>query len=346
MRLLFQRMSELMKSFPSPLFLCVLVLASVAFAQDKPATGRGEPSAINPVPVSRKRIPPLVTAAAKIERDVVYGEVGDVELKLDIYHPKTPADGAQPVAVCVHGGGWTKGDKGLGAGMLALPELLKRGYLVATINYRLAPEFKFPAQIEDVKCAIRYLRAHARELNLDPQRIGVWGGSAGGHLVALLGTTDEGAGFDTSGGWTNQSSRVQAVVDLFGPTDLAPRAGLGNTRVGQAVFGAQSADDPILKRASPVTYVSNDDPPFLFLHGDHDLLVPLRQSQILHERLTAAGVPSTLVVVTNAAHGFAPAGGDPNPSRAELAKMIADFFDRTLGGKAASDREAAPPSGL
>jgi acetyl esterase/lipase len=339
-------MNTLMKSFQRPLLVCFLVLASGALAQDIPATGRGEPSGINTVPVARKWIPPLVNAAEKIERDVVYGQAGGVDLKLDIYHPKRPVGGAQPVAVYVHGGGWTKGDKSLGAGMLALPELLKRGYLVVAINYRLAPEFKFPAQIEDVKCAIRYLRAHAGELNLDPQRIGVWGGSAGGHLVALLGTTDESARFDTSGGWTNQSSRVQAVVDMFGPTDLTLAASRGLSNVGQNVFGAKSAADPILKRASPVAYVSKDDPSFLFLHGDHDLLVPLRQSQILHERLTAAGVPSTLVVVTNAAHGFAPAGGDPRPTRVELAKMIADFFDRTLGGRPASDRKDTPPSHL
>lgn len=321
-----------MKRIQVPSLLLLLVLVPAAWSQDKAAT--------NAAPPARKRAVLPVTDAAKIERDVVYGQAGGVELKLDLYDPKKPAVGPRLVAVYVHGGGWQKGDKGGGAGMLALAELLQRGYLVASINYRLAPEFKFPAQIEDAKCAIRYLRAHAKELNLATDRIGVWGGSAGGHLVALLGTADASAGFDTTGGWTNQSSRVQAVVDLFGPADLAPRAGLGNTRVGQNVFGAQSADDPVLKKASPVTYATKDDPPFLILHGDKDRLVPLAQSERLVAALQKVGVPVSLVLVTNAAHGFAPAGGQPNPSRPELARMIADFFDQHLG------RSASPKSAV
>jgi acetyl esterase/lipase len=269
--------------------------------------------------------------AEKIERDVTYGQAAGVDLKLDIYHPKGATEELRPAVVYVHGGGWRAGDKGGGAGALAIPELIQRGYLVVSINYRLAPEFKFPAQIEDTSCAIRYLRAHATELKLDPNRIGVWGGSAGGHLGALLGTMDAKAGFDTSGGWTNQSSRVQAVVDMFGPADLTARvAGPQKETLTSQVFGAKSDDDDILRRASPVTYVSKDDPPFLILHGDQDKLVPMAQSEKLQAALEKAGVPVKLVVVKNAAHGFAPSGGTPDPNRAELAKMIGDFFDKHL----------------
>jgi acetyl esterase/lipase len=276
-------------------------------------------------------MPGVDAAADRIERDVVYGKVGDVELKLDIYHPRKAGDAPLPLAVYVHGGAWQHGDKAGGAGLREIPELLKRGYLVSSINYRLAPEFKFPAQIEDAKCAIRFLRANAKKYNFDPNRIGVWGGSAGGHLVALLGTADESAGFDTSGGCPNVSSRVQAVVDMFGPADLMlGRVGGRVSPIAENVFAAKSGDDPVLKRGSPVTYVSKDDPPFLILHGDQDQVVPLPQGVRMHEVLKAGGVPSTLVVVTNAGHGFVPANGQTNPSREAITRIIADFFDKNL----------------
>jgi acetyl esterase/lipase len=214
--------------------------------------------------------------------------------------------------------------------MMAAQDLLRRGYLFASINYRLAPEYKFPAQIEDVKCAVRFLRAHASEYKLNPNRIGAIGTSAGGHLVALLGVSAGATDLEGKGGWSDQSSRVQAVADLFGPTDLTMGAGGRAEQLGEAVFGAKSADDPVLKRASPVTYVSKDNPPFLMMHGDKDPVVPLRHSESLLMKMKAAGVTSTLVVVTNAGHGFAPVGGEPNPSRTEIGRMIADFFDRSL----------------
>jgi len=291
---------------------------------------------IEDAPIGLAVTPPTPVATApplrrwgSVQRDVTYCTVDGVALKMDVYFPPKAQSAPLPVTVYVHGGAWVGGDKESGAGMLALDELRGRGYLVVAINYRLAPQYKFPAQIEDVKCAIRHLRANAATYGLDPQRIGVWGGSAGGHLVALLGTTDTSAGLEGQGGYAAQSSRVQAVVDLFGPADLPAFADdMGNG--AQVVFGATSKDDPVLVRASPVTYVSPDDPPFLILHGDKDEVVPLSQSQILYARLQAAGVPATLVVVQNAGHGFQPAGGAISPTRAELARMIADFFDQKL----------------
>lgn len=319
-----------LRNYLRTLGLLVLASAASAVAQEKTPGAGNEATRPRPA-VGARRVPQLADSqVSKIERDVTYGKVGDVELKLDIYHPKNGSAKSRPVAVYVHGGGWTQGSKASGAGMVALPELLQRGYLVASIDYRLAPEFKFPAQIEDAKCAVRFLRAHAKEYDLDPTRIGVFGGSAGGHLVALLGTADASAGFDTSGGWTNQSSRAQAVVDLFGPADLTLGVGGANPRLGENVFGAKSRDDEVLKRASPVTYATLDDPPFLILHGDQDRVVPLAQSERLLAVLKKSGVPATLVVVTNAGHSFAPAGGTPNPDRKEIGKIIADFFDKTL----------------
>lgn len=264
-----------------------------------------------------------------IERDVTYGTADGVALKMDVYYPSS-ATGPVPAVLHVHGGGWTKGDKALTAGALFVPELIKRGYLVASINYRLAPQYKFPAHIQDVKCAVRYLRAHAADYGIAPERIGAFGGSAGGHLVALLGVTDESAGFDNSGGWYDQSSRVQAVANQFGPSDLTIIfEGAKPTLLAQ-VFGNTDRHSDIVVRASPVTHVSPDDPPFLIMHGDKDKLVPLSQSQILYDRLKAAGVPATLVIVKNAGHGFLPADGLPNPTPIQLSNMLADFFDRYL----------------
>ena len=268
--------------------------------------------------------------AAKTERNVVYGQAGGKELLLDIFLPPS-AEGLRPVAVSLHGGGWSYGAKWNGQGLLATSELLKRGYVFVSINYRLAPRHKFPAQIEDAKCAIRFLRAHAAQYQLDSDRIAALGSSAGGHLAALLGTTDTSAGFEGGGGWTNESSRVQAVVDMFGPADLLYGVQHKETWaiLANEVFGSKTSEE-ILRRASPVTYVSKDDPPFLLLHGDHDSLVPLVQSELMEAALRKAGVPVELIVVKNAGHCFIPAGRPPSPTDAEIGKLIADFLDRTM----------------
>ena len=264
-----------------------------------------------------------------VVKDLTYGDADGVALKLDVYYPKM-ASGALPAVVYVHGGGWTQGDKAIGAGATEIPEMVSRGYLAVSINYRLAPQHKFPAQIEDAKCAIRFLRANASLFGINPDRIGVWGGSAGGHLVALLGTTDAGAGLEGSGGYPGQSSRVRAVVDMFGPADMPVFFRGSGGSVMEQVFGTSDPNSPAAKSASPVTYISPDDPPFLILHGDKDNVVPLVQSQILRKQLEVAGVPATLVVVKNGRHGFTPTGGAISPSRAEITAMVADFFDKYL----------------
>ncbi|HMU92617.1 MAG TPA: alpha/beta hydrolase [Anaerolineales bacterium] len=259
-----------------------------------------------------------------VERDVTYCIMNGIELKMDVYYPSSN-DGPWAAAMYIHGGGWSNGDKADGAGAKEIGPLRAAGFLVVAVNYRLAPQNLFPAMIEDVKCAVRSLRAHADEYNLDPDRIGVWGGSAGGHLAAMLGTTDKNAGFDV-GEYLDQSSRVQAVVDMFGPADLTVPFEGGYESARRVFDGFDAA------RASPVTYVSADDPPFLILHGTEDELVPLEQSQILLARLQAAGVPAELVIVANAAHGFTPAPGGISPSRREISQRVVDFFVKYLGG--------------
>lgn len=306
----------------------IVVLAKASQSASRVATigGTGYPtrSDIANIPAGAAFDPAKL---GTIERDVTYCNADGVALKMDIYYPQT-ASGPFPVAVYVHGGGWTGGDKASGEG-IDITELVARGYLVAAVNYRLAPRYKFPAQIEDVKCAVRFLRAHGAQYGINPEKIGAWGGSAGGHLVSLLGLADESAGWDV-GPYTEQSSRVQAVVDMFGPSDLTVLFNGADPQLLQQVFGSTDRSSEAIQRASPVSWVTSDDPPFLILHGEKDGLVPLSQSQELYDRLTAAGVPATLLIVKNAGHGFTPVGGPISPSRAELTQMIAHFFDRHL----------------
>ena len=262
--------------------------------------------------------------------DITYCTADDgTELKMDAYWPMQPASPA-PVIMFVHGGGWVAGTKTGTPGMSYFLELARRGYFIASIDYRLAPASIFPANIEDVKCAVRSLRANAAQYNLDPNRIGAWGASAGGHLVSLLGTSDQSAGWDV-GQYLDQSSRVQAVVDMYGIHDLTTEYVVGNLRgLDRMVFGAKNPSDPILKIASSTTYASPDDPPFLILHGDFDETVPYTQSIILQDVLTAAGVKSDLVIVHNAGHGFWARGGPIEPTNAEIARTILGFFDQYL----------------
>ncbi len=259
--------------------------------------------------------------ARRIDRNVVYCTASDVDLKLDLYFPKSDS-GQVPVVVYVHGGGWNHGDKHDASGLIDFAPLLDAGFLVASVNYRLAPQYQFPAMIYDVKCAIRFLRAQAAAYRLNPDHIGAWGDSAGGHLVSLLATADSTAGFDT-GPYLDQSSRIQAAVDMFGPADLTngfvgPRESLAET-----VFGTYD-----LRKASPVSYVSADDPPFLILQGDRDDTNPLTQSRELYDRLADAGVPAQLIIVHGGDHGLTVP--DEQPSRAEITHLMVEFFEKHL----------------
>lgn len=251
--------------------------------------------------------------------------------KMDIYEPaslKSPA----PAVMWVHGGGLVKGNRE-GGGFLKplVAPLLAKGFVVASIDYRLAPANKWPAPIEDTTCAVRFLRAHAATYHIDPARIGAWGGSAGGLLVNLLGTIDPPSGFD-NGAYSDQSSRVQAVVDLFGPADLT-RPLLGSEakrqeRIAALLPPGTPPSSPAAARlptdGSPVHWVSSDDPPFLILQGDQDTTVPPEQSEEFYQRLHAAGVSAQLVMVKGGRHGLQ----QPNeqPSKEQIVSMIVNFF--------------------
>lgn len=257
---------------------------------------------------------------ARVERDVEYNRTGDTALLMDMYFPGK-SEAPVPAVVYIHGGGWYSGDKTGETGKYFIPGLVARGYLVAAINYRLAPCCRFPAQIEDVKAAVRFLRTNAVVYGIDPEHIGVWGDSAGGHLAALLGVTC---------GREGNADSVQAVADMYGPADLTAYYKNDNSPHIEHVFGVSDCFCETIIQASPLTHVSSDAPPFLIIHGDKDEVVSPGQSQALYDRLASAGVPARLVVVRNAGHLFSPIGGPISPDREEIADLMADFFDEYL----------------
>lgn len=281
------------------------------------------PSSPTPAPVS--------SGAGPVLAGVTYCTPGGVPETMNLFLHTATGQPA-PAAIYVHGGGWEKGDAGSPSHPSPIEAgLVSRGFVVAAINYRLAPQDKWPAQIEDVKCAVRYLRAHALTYGIDPTRIGAWGGSAGGHLVSMLGTAGPSAGYDV-GQYLDQSSRVQAVVDMWGPADLtAPGWGSYAATVVTQVFGvAPGQGSSTLAHASPVTFIQPDDPPFLIVQGAEDPVVPASQSQELYQRLRDAGVDATLVMVEHAGHGLQPVGGSPSPSVASINQSVIDFFVKSL----------------
>ena len=218
------------------------------------------------------------------------------------------------------------GTAGSKEGCPAVP-LVAKGYAAASINYRFSQHALFPAQIEDCKAAIRWLRANAKKYNLDAGHIGVWGASAGGHLVALLGTTGGVKELEGTGGNLDQSSRVQCVVDWFGPTDFAKMGGWQDkpdSPMAQLVGGPVRDRQELAAKANPITYVGKDSAPFLIMHGEEDKLVPMNQSELLDEALRKAGVESTLVRVPKNGHG------GPGFTTPENRKKIEEFFDKHL----------------
>jgi acetyl esterase/lipase len=275
-------------------------------------------------------------ATTQTLRDLEYARVNNKSLRLDLYLPDN-ATGPLPLIVWIHGGGWVSGSKDLDANGPQLWEV-SRGYAVASIDYRLSLEAKFPAQIEDCKAAIRWLRAHAAQYNLDVNRIAATGASAGGHLAALLGTSANVSELEgAAGGNLDHSSRVQAVVDWFGPVDLLrmsddslplPCAALDHNSplspesllIGCAIQTCPNRTE----RANPIHYVNGDEPPFLILHGTEDCLVGPHQSERLRDALQAAGIVATLKFVEGAGHGGA------EFSNAENQRLVDDFFDQML----------------
>ncbi len=264
------------------------------------------------------------------QQDVTYGKVDDQVLALDIYG--AAPNQKKPAIVFLHGGGWVAGsrhDMDTPASFFA-----SKGYVCFAVGYRLVKEDKnrYPAQIDDVQRAVRWIRAHAADYGVNPDKIGALGASAGGHLVALLGTTD--TLHNTVPELADYSSRVQCVVDLYGPTDFtafpeAPVLDQGQRDEGmkllEGFLGPLPENAPNYLEASPITHIDKKTAPFLIFHGGKDTLVPVEQSRKMDEALRKAGIESKLIVFPNAGHGYT----EPD-LLIQTATGALEFFDRHL----------------
>ena len=264
--------------------------------------------------------------------DIAYRE-GNRQWRLDLAMPKEPAAEPRPAIVFVHGGGWRSGDKGRGIWRSLPLTYAAKGYVCISVNYRFSTEAPFPACVEDVKCAVRWLRAHADKYGVDPNRIGAYGNSAGAHLVAMLGLVGRDADLEGDGPYPDQSSLVQAVCCSATPTDLANWSSTSGRqprfyRDGGLLAGPEATRLQRAKKASPITYVRNNAPPFLVVHGTADRLVPVSQADRFVDALKKAGARDvTYLRYDDAGHGVFRQHAD------ETYPAMERFFARTLGGK-------------
>ncbi|MFO0940727.1 MAG: alpha/beta hydrolase [Pirellulales bacterium] len=268
--------------------------------------------------------------------DVPYINDGDPAQRLDIYYPEQMTSQPLPLIVHIHGGGWMGGSKF----PCDIRSMTKYGYVVASVEYRFSQKAKFPAQIQDCQAAIRWLRANAQRYNINPEKIGVIGGSAGGHLSALVGVAGGKRAFTVIGGNEDQSDAVQCVCDIFGPTNFASVVEQAeNDKNVKNIFkfntpsdpyseliGAKLSDKDKTAAVSPITYVDKNCPPTLILHGTHDTLVPFAQSEELEAAMKKQGVPVWLQTFPGAGHG---GGAFSKPSVVLLTKKL---FDKYLQG--------------
>ena len=311
------------------LFISVLAVLLLAVGALK-----AQEAADEPAPKPEWQVPD----GMELLRDIQYARDDHPKHRLDILRLKDAPKDPMPVLVWIHGGGFTGGSKT--SGYPRLTRFVKRGYLGVTIDYRLGGEVAFPEHLQDCKCAIRFLRAHAKEYNLDPRRIGVWGSSAGGNLVAMLGVTGGIREFEGKSGWPGYSSRVQAVLEYFGMTDFLAiyelaKAGKsterflpmdGNESISRLLGVEKYFEHPDLcRKASPTTYASKDDAPFYIFHGDQDPLTPASQGELLNKVLREAGVESDFYLVKGGRHGW--------PPRADVDDKVDAFLDKHLKPK-------------
>jgi acetyl esterase/lipase len=267
-----------------------------------------------------------------LERDIVFNQDPTRPLRLHLLRPRPARNRAAPCLVFVHGGGFRTGSRD--HGIEPLTPFAARGYVCASLEYRFSSEALWPAQIEDVKCGVRFLRANAGALGIESDHIGAWGHSAGGHLVSMLGVTDGEDDLEGTGGWADTSSRVQAVCNWFGPTDFLQMNRAGSTYDHDAPDSSESAliGAPIQSaperaaRANPISYIQPGRriPPFLIVHGDADLLVPFNQSELLAAALERVDANVRLVRLAGAAHG------GPDFHTQEISDLVAGFFTEHL----------------
>ncbi len=265
-----------------------------------------------------------IPGGAVLERDVAYLAEDRAE-RADLYRPRSVAREARlPAVVIIHGGGFTGGDKRRSREINIAVNLVLRGYVALSINYLLsaAPgQVSWPQNLQDCYTAVRWLRKHAARLHIDPERIGVVGGSAGGTLASLVTLTRSEDRLAPGGPHAEFSAGVRCGVDLYGPSDFSGTADL------KMIGKPRSAAPELYRAASPVTYARRNSPPLLILHGTADTTVPVRQSERLAEALKAVGAPHELVIIPGAPHTF-----DLQPKERDLRELVLGFFDRHLKG--------------
>jgi acetyl esterase/lipase len=260
----------------------------------------------------------------KVEKNIVYGKGDDVDLQLDLAMP-AEGKGPFPAIICIHGGGWRAGKRQDFSALIE--QLAKHNFVAVTVSYRFAPKYTFPAQIEDCKAAARFLRANAEKYAINPDRIGAVGASAGGHLACLMGAADASAGLEGKGGNPKQSSRVQAVVSYFGPTDFTSKNWsnfVETTFLIPFLGGTYEEKMDLYRKCSPIVYCTKDDPPFLFFHGTKDPLVGIDQSEKMVAKLKEVGVSAQLVTMEGDGHGW---GGE---KLVKTGEQTVRFFEEKL----------------
>lgn len=277
------------------------------------------------------------------QEDVIYGRKFGTALTMDVFRPTGPANGAGLVLVV--SGGWFSAHEAINGGFIE--DFTQRGYTVFAVVHGSQPKFTIPECIADLNRSVRYIRQHSADYGLDPNRLGVYGGSAGGHLSLMQGTSGDAGDSQAKDPVDRQSSRVQAVACFFPPTDFLNYGEPGKVVLGRGVLenfrapfdfhefdAAHNVFEPVTDEAktldigrqiSPVTHVTADDPPTLIIHGDADSLVPYQQAELMVEKLRAVGVPVELVRRPGAAHGW--------PKIEQDLTLFADWFDKHLAAK-------------
>ena len=278
--------------------------------------------------MNNARLMELAGDSLIVEADVAYRPGESKAWRLDLIYPRKKSDKTRPAIVFVHGGGWRNGDKRTGYFIQGAIEYARRGYVCITVNYRLVAEASLPAAIEDTKCAVRWLRAHAGKYNIDPERVGGYGNSAGAHLVAILGVTGPEDGLEGDGPWKAYSSGLNAVAASATPTDFLFRPNQLErlAREGGTFHGAGDQIEKVARNASPLYHASVDAPPFLLFHGTGDTTVPVGHSDRFVGALRKAGAKDvTYVRIDGLGHGVF------GQKQAETHPKMEAFFKRTLG---------------
>lgn len=295
---------------------------------DGPARSRNQRNISRRRIMSTEELLKQAPEGVTIEPDIAYRPGDGKAWRLDLIMPSERGDKPRPGLVFVHGGGWRSGDKRTGTFLQGAIEYARKGYVCITVNYRLVDEAPFPACVEDCKCAVRWLRAHADKYNVAPKRIGGFGNSAGAHLVAMLGLAGPDEGLEGDGPYQDQSSLLQAVCPSATPSDFLFQS-RGSARRGPGgglLAGSAETFEERARKASPVSHVSADAPPFLVIHGTKDNTVNVAHGDRLVEALKKAGAEDvTYIRIEGAGHGVFNQHADQTKPAMEA------FFDRTIG---------------